>query len=286
MGEHVEVPKETSFAYGEAYQRSQAGKHRARATNHWQPRIALAHRMIDTFAMPRLKGRQPSEIRTLDVGCSTGTMAIEMAGRGFRATGVDFDASALTIARELADEEKLEVEWHLGDIAEWRGSETGVDIALCFDIFEHLHDDELGSLLQSVRRQLSPDGALVFFTFPLQYDYLFFSRSWLRWPLRPFVWLSPAAFTRLGRAFAALLDVGLLLTTGQSYKDRVKRDPHCNTTTQARLTDILARAGFSIDFIETSTIYPFMPNIVKAFARQPMAHRCLYGVARSARSVS
>jgi SAM-dependent methyltransferase len=207
-------------------------------------------------------------------------MAIEMASRGFKSYGIDFDASAISMARDLCAEEGVSVEFHQGDVADWQSSVgRSVDIALCFDIFEHLHDDELGPLLQSIRRQLSPEGALVFYTFPLQYDYIFFSRNILSWPLTPFRWLSAKYFERITRAYASLLDVALLFSTGLSYKERIKKLSHCNPTTLLRLQDILLRSGYEIAFIETNNIYPFNPKIRQRFFSQPVAHRQCYGVA-------
>jgi 2-polyprenyl-3-methyl-5-hydroxy-6-metoxy-1,4-benzoquinol methylase len=272
-------PKTTSYAYGQAYQLEQVEKHRHRRTNHWKRRIALAHDLIDRFALPRLAHRSLPEVKTLDVGCSIGTMAIEMALRGFKSYGVDFDASALRLARELAAEEHVEIELIHGDVAAL-GQDVGpIDIAVCFDIFEHLHDDELGALLQAIRRNLSDRGSLVFYTFPLQYDYLFFGRPVLHWPLLPFRWLSESKFERLVRAYAAVMDTGLLLTTGKSYKDRIKTFSHCNPTTRQRLIDILERAGYSIGFIDTDNIYPFQQSIARRFRTQRVAHRQLFGVA-------
>ena len=273
-----QTPKPTSYSYGEAYQQEQTEKHRNRRTNHWKARIALGHNLIDTHVLPRLSGKSSGQITTLDVGCSIGTMAIEMARRGFKSYGVDFDGAALRIAKDLAREESVEVELIEGDVAALPSSAGGVDIAVCFDIFEHLHDDELGALLQSVRRSLNPDGALVFYTFPLQYDYLFFSRDVLHWPLVPFRGLSPARFERLARAYASIIDAVLLIMTGESYRERIKKAAHCNPTTKKRLIDILQRAGYEIGFIETGSIYPFKPEIVKRFRMQPVADRHLFGV--------
>jgi 2-polyprenyl-3-methyl-5-hydroxy-6-metoxy-1,4-benzoquinol methylase len=271
--------KSTSYEYGEAYQLEQAEKHRNRRENHWKPRLALAHQMIDEFVLPRL-GKRPSDVTCLDVGCSIGTMAIEMALRGFASYGVDFDRAALRLAHELAAEERVTVEFFEGDVAEWRPeSLQSIDIALCFDIFEHLHDDELGALLQTIRQKLNPKGALVFYTFPLQYDYLFFSRDWLHWPLMPFSRLPAPAFEKIVRGYAAVLDAGLLLATGASYKERIKKLSHCNPTTKARLAGILERAGYSIGFLQTRNIYPFKPHVLRRFDRQPIAHRNLFGVA-------
>jgi 2-polyprenyl-3-methyl-5-hydroxy-6-metoxy-1,4-benzoquinol methylase len=273
-------PKATSFGYGEAYQTEQVDKHRGRRDNHWKPRIALAHQLIDDYVLGRLGAPSSGAVAALDVGCSIGTMAIEMAARGFKSYGVDFDAAALQIARELAAEEGVSVEFFQGDVAAWRpDAGESLDIALCFDIFEHLHDDELGALLQTIRRHLRPRGAIVFHTFPQQYDYLFYSRDPISWPLTPFKWLPAAAFERVARAYAALADSALLLATGRTYKERIKAISHCNPTTRARLTDILERAGYRIGHIESKQLYPFKPHIMGRFSRHPIAHRNLYGVA-------
>ncbi len=283
QGTMVEFPKATSYEYGLAYQLEQAEKHRHRHENHWKPRIALAHTLIDRHVLPRLDGVAASDIKTLDVGCSIGTMAIEMALRGFTACGVDFDSSALDIARTLAHEERVNVQFFQCDVADLGTfSDTLFDIAICFDIFEHLHDDELGAFLQFVRRRLSSRGALVFYTFPLQFDYLFFSRDLLHWPLALVKWLPSRWFERVVRAYAAIIDACLLIGTGRSYKERIAGLPHCNPTTMARLRGILERAGFSIEFIETENIYPFKRYVADRFLKQPIAHRNLYGVARPA----
>ena len=273
-------PKDTSYEYGEAYQLEQVEKHRSRNNNHWKPRIQLVHELIDKRVLPKLEVDHQSEIKTLDVGCSIGTMAIEMALRGFISHGVDFDQAALKLAKQLTEEEKVHVEYFQCDVAELEGGKQQVyDIVVCFDIFEHLHDDELGALLQSIRRQLKPNGALVFYTFPLQYDYIFFSRDIIHWPLVPFKWLSKGKFERLVRAYAALLDIGLLLGVGKSYKDRIRKNSHCNPTTKDRLEKVLKRAGFSIDIIETTNLYPFKTHVKQRFIKQPIADRNLYGVA-------
>jgi 2-polyprenyl-3-methyl-5-hydroxy-6-metoxy-1,4-benzoquinol methylase len=277
---NTDLPKSTSYAYGEAYQLEQVAKHRARASNHWRDRIALAHSLVDKWALPRLAGKRPEETTVLDVGCSVGTMAIEFALRGFRAAGVDFDEAALRIGRGLCEEEGVSVEFFNGDVADWRQlAGRPLDIVLCFDIFEHLQDDELGAMLQAIRREMSAAATLVFYSFPLQFDYVFFSRDFLSWPLVPFRALAPERFERVARAYASALDAGLLLTTGKTYKERIKPLSHCNPTTRQRLGDILLRAGFEIACLETSNIYSEKGHIKQRFAAQPIAHRQVYGAA-------
>ena len=143
-----------------------------------------------------------------------------------------------------------------------------------------IHDDELGSLLQSIKKQLSTHGALLFYSFPLQYDYLFYSRDALHWPLWPFKWLPPRVFERITRCYASLLNAALILTTGKSYKERISKHSHCNPTTKPRLESILQRAGYSVEFFETANIYPFKEKVKKRFVNQPIADRNLYGLAK------
>lgn len=273
-------PKSTSFEYGQKYQEEQVAKHLQRMNNHWKARIELAHELIRVWAMPRFNGRVTKDLTVLDVGCSIGTIAIEMAARGFRTYGIDFDASAIAIGKNLCAKEGVAVEFVQGDVACWQPEQgLRVDIALCFDIFEHLHDDELGAMLQSIRRLLSDKGVLIFYTFPLQYDYLFFGRKMLSLPLWPFSWFSPERFERLVRTYSLLVDAALVAGTGRTYKERIAGLPHCNPTTKNRLSDILQRAGYEVIFIETGNLYPFQPKLKKRFRGQYVADRCLYGVA-------
>ena len=44
-------------------------------------------------------------VRILDVGSSIGTIAIELASKGYDVSGVDFDHSAIEIATKLAADE-------------------------------------------------------------------------------------------------------------------------------------------------------------------------------------
>ena len=132
--------------------------------------------MIDNYVLPKqLKHKALEQIISLDVGCSVGTMAIEMASRGFRSYGVDFDPISIEIANKLAKEENLNIDFQVSDVSEWNLGQK-IDIALCFDIFEHLHDDEIGALLNSVKSKLNFNGALIFHTFPQEYEYIFHTK--------------------------------------------------------------------------------------------------------------
>ena len=272
-------PKSTSYAYGREHQLGLLEKYRNREKNHWRFRIGLAHRLVDRWARPRLRGKAPGRTILVDVGCSIGTFAIEFAKRGFRSYGIDFDPEALRIATDLCGEEGVEAEFIRGDISDWRQDFPPIDIAICFDIFEHLHDDELGSFLTAIRKQLSDEGSLVFHSFPTRYDIIFFSRDLIRWPVLPFRGLAPSTFERIVKTYASLLDMAFLWRRGGTYRELIKTTGHCNPTTKERLADILKRAGYEILLLETSQLYPFEQRVQRQFARHPISHRNLYGVA-------
>ncbi len=275
----MDLLKSTSYEYGKTYQLKQAEKYRNRKSNHWRHRIALAQRLVEHHARPRLRGRSNSDIVIVDVGCSIGTFAIEFAKMGYRSYGIDFDDSALDIARHLAREENVSPEFIGGDISDWSKKFPTIDIAICFDIFEHLHDDELGSFLSGIKRQLSKQGSLVFHTFPAQYSHIFFNnRSYVRYPLLPFRPLRPSKFSVIVKAYSSLLDIWLLLAKGVTYKESIKVSGHCNPTTAERLTDILRRADYEIIFIESSNLYDLKGSIQIQFPNQPIAHGNIYGV--------
>ena len=281
----LKTPVNSSAAslYGRDYQLRQAQKYRDREKNHWKTRIGLAHELVDRFALPRLGDRSPGEITVADIGCSIGTFAIEFAKRGFQSFGVDYDAAALTIARELAAEEGVSPTFIEGDhrsVSAVVGGSGEIDIAVCFDLFEHLFDDQLGALFCSLRESLARDGALIFHSFPTELDYVFLEDQCRGTPtLAHFAELKPEAFERLARAYASMFDAYLLMTTGRTHRQKRESWQHCNPLTARRLRAMLERGGFEVVFIETKQLYEHSLDILDDFAQQPVSYQNLYGVA-------
>lgn len=277
-------PKTTSYEYGVKYQSEQAEKYRNRKNNHWKYRIELAHDLVENYVLHRHQGKANKDITIVDVGCSIGTFAIEFAKLGFNTYGIDFDSSALEIAKQLSREEKVDPQFVCGDIASWDVDFPPIDIAICFDIFEHLHDDELGSLLVSIRKQLSEKGAIVFHTYPTQYDYIFFKKSYLGYPLILMKNISQSNFERIVKSYAYVIDALLLLCKGMTYKDMLTSSGDCNPMNRDRLTNILKRAGYESVLIEACNLYDKKQSLQRRFRRQPITFRNLYGVAEPSRS--
>lgn len=283
----MDAPKDTSHEYGSRYQNSLLQRYRNRENNWWKDRIDLGIRLVESYALPRFPNKSAEEINVVDVGCSIGTFAIEMAKLGYRSYGIDFDKSAIELATELSREENVSPTFVIGDVADWGDEFPKIDVAICFDIFEHLHDDEIGSLLNSLRNQLSEDGCIVFHTFPTQYNYILFNNtrlSFTRYPMYLFKYFPARIFNKSLKIYALLVDIIFVLFRGITYKESIKKAAHCNPTTPERLKDIFKRSNFSLLFYESANIYHtgedwLNQSVQESFSNQPITYRNLYGVA-------
>lgn len=272
------VPKETSYEYGYQYQLTQAEKYRNRDNNHWRYRIELAERLVGLALEDMPSADQPRTL--LDVGCSIGTFAIEFARAGFRCFGVDFDQPALDMAKKIASEEGVSPTFICGDVSHRLDEMPEIDIAVCFDVFEHLHDDELGGLLSGVKSQLSQHGVLVFHTYPTQEDHIFHGKLALALPLMMLAWLPVGVFDRIARSYACLVDGLLVLARGKTHRQMIKKNSHCNLLTAERLGDIFSRSGWEVVMLETGNLYPQRHARASWFKKHAVADRNLYGIAR------
>lgn len=283
-------PKETSYAYGEFHQKQLLEYYReSKRVSEDNPsylRVRLIKQLIED-AFQRLGQKRKQDTLVLDVGCSIGTFAIECAKMGFNAHGVDFDEHAIKIADNLNIEEGTHAQFHVMDVSDWTRDFPPVDIAICADIFEHLHDDELGSLLVSLRKNLNKHGLLVFHTLPQEYDYLLWKQKngsdvlHLRWIFIPFKCLSEEYFTRFVRIVALAYDILRVAIKGTTFKEHIKLAGHPNCLTKPRLSNILHRAGYEIIYLRTCSWDTQMPARHAAFWRShSVTHRSIYGIAR------
>ncbi len=80
--------------------------------------------------------------RVLDIGCSEGILPILLARRGVEVVGVDVNAEALDLGRELLEQEppavRRRVEWILGDALELDLPREAFDTVVLGEILEHL----------------------------------------------------------------------------------------------------------------------------------------------------
>ena len=108
-------------------------------------------------------GRFGTKEKWLDISCGTGSMAIKLAKRGKQITAVDLSPYMIEIAANKASEEKVEIDFHVGNMINY-------DDGNRYDVIFNLHDG-LNYLLENTDTQsfinnsyklLNPDGLLLF----------------------------------------------------------------------------------------------------------------------------
>lgn len=111
-----------------------------------------------------LEGRGLGGCRLLDAGCGSGTLALSLAARGFRVTGIDLSETMIEAARRKDEDGR--VRWARADIAALEGADLGgpFDAVVCVtDILCHLPELDLWSAaFRGFRSQLRPGGVLFF----------------------------------------------------------------------------------------------------------------------------
>lgn len=127
---------------------------------HLQSRMSLVLGTIDAYA-PRT-GPDGGPPRVLDVGCGTGFLLEQLAGRGYAGVGVDLSPESITIAQkrlvELGAADRLRAE--VGSAYE--PPEGEFELITLTDVLEHLEDPR--ACLRALRARLVPGGLLVIST--------------------------------------------------------------------------------------------------------------------------
>src|SRR4029453_6359690 len=100
--------------------------------------------------------------RVLDVGCGTGVVARQAAGRVGKegdVVGVDLNAGMLAMARMLPQSSGASIEWKEGNVTALPFPEASFDVVLCQQGLQFF--PEKPAALREMRRVLVPTGHLV-----------------------------------------------------------------------------------------------------------------------------
>jgi SAM-dependent methyltransferase len=147
------------------------------AVSLWLQAVPRGENGREAETIAQLLGVSPGT-ELLDVPCGGGRIALELAHRGYRVTGVDGSAEFLAHARR--QDEAGHVEWVHRDMRDlpWPGRFAG---AFCVgNSFGYLDDDGNAAFLRAVRASLVPGGRFVLET-PMVLENLFEHvqpRSW------------------------------------------------------------------------------------------------------------
>jgi cyclopropane fatty-acyl-phospholipid synthase-like methyltransferase len=128
--------------------------------------------------------------RILDVPCGEGRHSIELARRGYRSTGVDFNPNAVAVAEQRATTAGVDVDFSCADMRALEYHEE-FDAAICFfGSFGYFGDAENAEFVHRVARALRPGGRFLIDTHVTESLYpQFRERDWSliqeEPPLRP-----------------------------------------------------------------------------------------------------
>ena len=104
--------------------------------------------------------RTPLEGKTaLDVGCGAGLLAEPLARLGASVTGLDASPELITVAREHAAGQGLDIDYRAGELEELEGQ---FDLVTCMEVIEHVADP--AAFVKALGRHLAPNGLLIIST--------------------------------------------------------------------------------------------------------------------------
>lgn len=164
-----------SFAH---HHHSESGEASAKGTQglilNWGWRYDLVEWFLDTFLFrgklrelrqrtANLARMQPGD-KVLDVGCGTGTLAIEVqqiVGEMGRVFGVDPGTQQIARARSKAARRNLPVDFQVGVIEHLTFPDQTFNVVLSTIMMHHLPDDLKRRGLSEIARVLKPGGRLV-----------------------------------------------------------------------------------------------------------------------------
>ena len=100
------------------------------------------------------------KLNILDAGCQAGRLLIPLAEEGHRLIGIDASDFALRRARQHAQERRLTVQLHRGDIAQLRNwvPPASLDVVICTEVLYLCRNYE--AILSLLMQSLQPGGLL------------------------------------------------------------------------------------------------------------------------------
>jgi SAM-dependent methyltransferase len=182
----------------------------------------------------------PPGASLLDIPCGSGRHSVELAGRGYRMTGVDLSADFLSLARAHAADAHVQVDLRHGDMRNPSLDADAFDAAFCFgNSFPYLDRPGASTFLAALSRAIRPGGRLVIDTGCAAESILptLLPQRWHRFD--DIIVMSKATYI----ASASRLDIDYTFIQGGKIETRPSSS---YVFTVAELTRMLADAGFEV----------------------------------------
>lgn len=213
------------------------------AVSMWLQALPVEHTQREADRLARLLAASAGA-EILDVPCGAGRLALALAERGYRLTGVDWSSEFLGHARSR--DALQQVTWEQRDMRNlpWPGRFDGV---FCVgNSFGYLDDEGNAAFLRAVRAALKPGGRFVLET-PMVLENLLnhlHPRPW---------WKAGDVYLLVENQYdpaRARLDIEYTFVSNGRVE--VRRGSH-RTYTYSELVELLTASGFAVELAETWT---------------------------------
>ena len=102
----------------------------------------------------------------LELCCGTGRLAIPLAEKGFKVTGIDITESMLEVAKKKSRDENLDVNWILGDIIDFNlGKKFDLIFVALNSMLHLLKNEDIESMFSCVKKHLTKNGRFIIHIF-------------------------------------------------------------------------------------------------------------------------
>jgi 2-polyprenyl-6-hydroxyphenyl methylase/3-demethylubiquinone-9 3-methyltransferase len=131
----------------------------------WDPKSEMGtlhtiNPLRTNFILEKLTTRNP---RILDVGCGGGILSEALAQSGAQVVGLDLSDTAIEVARQHAQKQKLEIDYRYESVEQIAREHSGsFDAVTCMEMLEHVPEPR--KIVSACAQALKPGGQAFFST--------------------------------------------------------------------------------------------------------------------------